>query len=388
MESMDRIVVIGAGLTAANAAETLREEGFAGEVTLVGAEPVLPYERPPLSKEVLQGRGEFDVLHDARWYGDREIRVVTGTEATALDLESRTVELATGQSLAYDGLLLATGADPRVPTIPGGQRALTLRTHADEQELRSRFVEGSRLVTIGGGWIGLEVAAAARQAGMDVTVLERGALPLAKVLGREIAAHLRVLHEGHGVQVLTEVDALEVTDTGVRTSSGDVDAEVVVAAIGVEPAVELAAAAGIAVTDGVVADTRFQTSDPHVWAAGDVALVTHATLGPLRVEHWDNAIRQGKAVARAMLGQEIGYDWQPYFFTDQFEFSMEYVGHSSPSDSVAVRGDLENNEFIAYWLDDAQVVTAAMNVGIWDVNDTLRDMVGTSVSPAELTDLR
>lgn len=385
---MDRIVVIGAGLTAANAVETLRDEGYRGELTVVGDEPVLPYERPPLSKDVLQGNSEFDVLHDAQWYGERDTRVVTGTEATGIDLEGRKVTLSTGEELPYDGLLIATGADPRVPSIPGGERALTLRTHADEQKLRSTFTEGGKLVTIGGGWIGLEVAASARQAGMEVTVLERGRLPLATVLGPEIAEHLRALHTGHGVEILTEVDALEVTDDGVTTSAGPVAADAVLAAIGVEPTTELAAAAGLVVTDGIVADTRFQTSDPHVWAAGDVALVTHATLGPLRSEHWDNAIRQGKAVAGAMLGQDVAYDWQPYFFTDQFEFSMEYVGHSSPSDTVVIRGDLANNEFIAYWLDDARVVTAGMNVGIWDVNDTLRDMIGTTPRPEDLTDLR
>ncbi|WP_420113629.1 NAD(P)/FAD-dependent oxidoreductase [Pseudactinotalea sp.] len=385
---MDRIVVIGAGLTAANAVETLREEGYTGELTVIGAEPVLPYERPPLSKDVLQGNSEFDVLHDARWYGERDVRVITGTEATEIDLEVRRVTLGTGETLAYDALLIATGADPRVPSIPGGERALTLRTHADEQALRATFTDAGQLVTIGGGWIGLEVAASARQAGMEVTVLERGEVPLANVLGREIAEHLRGLHEAHGVTILTGVEALEIGDGGVVTSAGRVAADAVLAAIGVEPTTELAAAAGLAVTDGVVADTHFLTSDPHVWAAGDAALVTHATLGPLRSEHWDNAIRQGKAVARAILGQDVAYDWQPYIFTDQFEFSMEYVGHASPSDSVEIRGDLDGNEFIAYWLDDAGVITAAMNVGIWDVNDALRDLIGTVVNPTELTDLR
>jgi 3-phenylpropionate/trans-cinnamate dioxygenase ferredoxin reductase component len=385
---MNRIVVIGAGLTAANAVETLREEGYTGALTVVGAEPVLPYERPPLSKEVLQGAKEFTVLHDAQWYGERDVRVITDTEATAIDLAAQTVTLGTGESLGYDGLLYAAGAIPRLPDIPGADRALTLRTHADEQRLRSTFGEGVALAVIGGGWIGLEVAASARAAGVDVTVFSRG-LPLEKVLGSELAEHLVALHAQHGVAVRS--DAVEgIDDDGVRTSAGPVAADVVLAAVGVAPATELAETAGLAVTDGVVTDPSFRTSDPRVWAAGDAALVTHTTLGPLRVEHWDNAIRQGKAAARAMLGQDVVYDWQPYVFTDQFEFSMEYVGHSSPSDTVEIRGDLAENEFIAYWIggDDGRTVTAGMNVGIWDVNDTLREMIGTTVNPAELSDLR
>ena len=382
---MDRIVVIGAGLTAANAVETLREEGYAGELTVVGSEPVLPYERPPLSKDVLQG-AEFEVLHDAAWYGERDVRVITGTEVEAIDLAAQTVTLSTGEQLHYDGLLYATGAQPRPLDVPGGERALTLRTHADEQRLRATFTEGGRLVIVGGGWIGMEVAASARQDGMDVTVLARDGLPLAHVLGREIAEHLAELHAGHGVEILPGVETLEITADGVRTSQGDIDADVVLAAVGVTPSTALAEAAGLAVTEGVVTDTGFRTTDPHVWAAGDAALVTHTTLGPLRVEHWDNAIRQGKAAACAMLGQDVSYDWQPYFFTDQFEFSMEYVGHSAPDDVVEIRGDLAENAFVAYWLggEDGRTVTAGMNVGVWDVNDALREMVGTPVDPGQL----
>lgn len=387
---MERIVVIGAGLTAANAVETLRDEGYTGSLTVIGDEPVLPYERPPLSKDVLQGEAEFDVLHPLQWYGERDVRAVTGTEATAIDLAGRTVTLATGEQLGYDGLLYAAGAAPRVPDLPGAERALTLRTVADSQQLRSAFADGGRLVTVGAGWIGLEAAASARKAGMDVTVLERGDAPLARVLGPTLAAHLVALHSGHGVEVLTGVTVAEITDDAVVTTDARIEADVVLAAIGVEPRTALAEAAGLAVTDGVVTDTAFRTSDPHVWAAGDVALVTHATLGPLREEHWDNAIRQGKAAARSMLGQDVRFDWQPYVYTDQFEFSMEYVGHGSPDDAVEIRGDLEENAFIAYWLggEDGRTVTAAMNVGIWDVNDTLREMVGTTVDPGQLTDLR
>ena len=387
---MDSIVIIGGGLAAANTVETLRDEGFTGPLTVVAAEPVLPYERPPLSKDVLQGNAEFEVLHDAQWYDERNARVITATQATALEPAARTVTLSTGEQLHYDKLLLATGAEPRRPDVPGAERALVLRTHADEQLLRSTFAEGVRLVIIGGGWIGLEAAASARQAGVDVTVLVRGNAPLAGVLGNDVAEHLLTLHGSHGVDIRTGVSVTAITEAGVVTSEGVVAADVVLAATGVIPITALAQAAGLAVTDGIVTDSGLRTSDPNIWAAGDAALALNTTLGPLRVEHWDNAIRQGKLAARSMLGQQVVYDWQPYFFTDQFEFSMEYVGHGAPSDTVELRGDVAGNAFIAYWLGgaDGRTVTAGMNVGIWDVNDTLRDLIGTSVNPDELTDLR
>lgn len=387
---MDSIVIIGGGLAAANAVETLRDEGFDGPLTLIAAEPVLPYERPPLSKDVLQGTAEFEVLHDAHWYDERATRVITGTAATAVDLAARTVTLADGTEVAYDKLLLATGAAPARPEVPGAERALVLRTHADEQLLRSRFAEGVRVAIIGGGWIGLEVAASARQSGAEVIVLVRGEAPLAGVLGPRLSEHLVALHRGHGVEVRTGVTVSAITEAGVLTDDGPVVADVVLAATGVTPSAALAEQAGLAVADGVVTDAALRTSDPQVWAAGDLALALHTTLGPIRIEHWDNAIRQGKLAARSMLGQNAAYDWQPYFFTDQFEFSMEYVGHGRPTDAVEVRGDLAANEFVAYWLggDDGRTVTAGMNVGIWDVNDSLRDLIGTSVDPQQLTDLR
>ena len=381
---MDRIVVIGAGLAAANAVETLREEGYGGDLTIVGSEPMLPYERPQLSKDVLQGK-DFTILHDSAWYGEQEIRILTHTSATGVDIASRTVVLDDGRSLGYDGLLLTPGARPRVPDITGAERALVLRTRDDQQRLLAALRPDARVVVIGGGWIGLEVAASARTIGAEVTVLARGGAPLQGVLGERIAEHLLALHRGHGVDIRTQAQAHEITATGVVTDDGEITSDVVLLATGATPRTELAEAAGLSVTvDGIVTDDHLRTSDPHVWAAGDAALAMHATLGPLRVEHWDNAIRQGKAAARAILGQDVTYDWQPYFFTDQFEFSMEYVGYSSPSDAVEIRGKEEDNEFIAYWLDDDHTVTAGMNVGIWDVNDTLRDMVGTTVNPAEL----
>jgi 3-phenylpropionate/trans-cinnamate dioxygenase ferredoxin reductase component len=383
---MDDIVIVGAGLAAANAVETLRAEGYEGRLTLVGSEPLLPYERPQLSKERLKG-AEFALLHDAAWYAEHDAVARTSTTVTALDLAGGAVVLDGGERLRFDAVLLATGAAPRVPDLTGVEQALQLRTAADAERLLQAFEPGSRLVLVGGGWIGLEVAAAARGAGLEVTVLERGDLPLRRVLGPTLAGHLTQLHRDHGVDVRTGVTTTAITAGGVETSAGLVPADQVLVAVGAVPRITLAEAADLAVDGGIVVDERLRASDPRVLAAGDVALARHTTYGPLRVEHWDNAIRQGQLAARSMLGQDTVYDWAPYFFTDQFEFSMEYVGHSSPDDEVVVRGDLAANEFVAYWLRDG-VVTAGMNVNVWDVNDRLRELVGTRVDPAQLTDLR
>jgi len=390
-EDLEHVVVVGAGLAAANAVETLREEGYAGALTVVGEESELPYERPQLSKELLKGEAEFGLVHDAGWYAERDVRVLTGVTATDLALGDRMVTLDTGETLAYDALLLATGARPRIPDLPGVESALVLRTVADARRLSDALTPGTRVALVGGGWIGLEVAAAARSRGAEAVVLEMAPLPLGNVLGPELAGYLVDLHRSHGVEVRTGVTVEAIEPGGVVTAEGRVPADVVVLAVGAVPETGLAERAGIEVSNGIVVDDRLRTSDPRVYAAGDVATAVHATLGPLRVEHWDNAIRQGRLAGRVILGQDVSYDWAPYFFTDQFEFSMEYVGRGAPDDQVVIRGDRDAHEFIAYWLrpvPDGKTVTAAMNVGIWDVNDRLREMVGTVVDPDELTDLR
>ncbi|TIC89070.1 NAD(P)/FAD-dependent oxidoreductase [Nocardioides sp. GY 10113] len=408
MTESQQIVIVGGGLAAAHAITTLREEGYDGAITLVAAEDHLPYERPPLSKSYLSGTKTFAdaLVHDQAWYDEHHVRVLTGTTATGIDLAARTVTVdpapPLGDPLSYDALLLATGAEPKVPDLPGAGAAAYLRTVEDADALKEAFRAGGRVVLVGGGWIGLELAAAARQAGMEVTVLEAAPLPLAGVLGEEMAQYLTDLHRGHGVDIRTgvTVEAIETVDghpqlapTGVRTSDGTFDADLVVVAVGAAPRTSLAEEAGLGVATredggGITVDQQLRATDPHVWAAGDAALAVNTVLGPLRVEHWDNAIRQGKAAAKSILGQEVAYDWLPYFYTDQFDFGMEYVGHGSASDTVEVRGSLADGEFIAYWLDDENRVTAAMNVNIWDVSDRLREIVGTTVDPGTLTDLR
>jgi 3-phenylpropionate/trans-cinnamate dioxygenase ferredoxin reductase subunit len=386
-EDIQEIVVIGAGLAGAKAVEALRAEGYAGGLTVVGEEPDPPYERPQLSKEYLKGDKDFQLLHDAGWYADREATLLTGTGAMSLDLATATVGLTDGTERRFDRLLLATGAAPRRLGIPGAETARTLRTVEDARAIKESLTEGSRVVLVGGGWIGLEIAAAARAHGAEATVLEVADLPLQNVLGTELARHLKALHEKHGVDIRTNTEVEKIDTDGVLTAEGKVDADLVVMAVGAAPVTALAESAGLEVDNGILVDEHLRTSDPRVYAAGDVAVAHNTLFGRLRVEHWDNAIRQGKLAARTMLGRHDAYDWAPYFYTDQFEFSMEYVGHASPDDEVVVRGDLEANEFIAYWLSDG-VMTAGMNVGIWDVNDRLRGMIGKVHPKGELTDLR
>ena len=389
LETQD-VVVIGAGLAAAHAVETLREGGFDGSITLVGREPHPPYERPPLTKSFLSGAKPIESAfpHDSDWYDGQRIRLLADTTATAIDREAGTVTLDTGEALSYGTLLLATGASPRVPDLPGADTAFYVRTIADSERLKDALEKGGRVAIVGGGWIGLEVAAAARGYGREVTVLEQFDLPLGHILGKEIATYLRDLHVSNGVDVRTGVTVSAITPDGVETSAGTVEADIVVVAVGVAPDTALAADAGLEVDNGIVVDEHLRTADPRILAAGDVANARNTALGKrLRVEHWDNAIRQGRLAARVILGEDASYDWQPYFYTDQFSFGMEYVGHSSPGDSVEIRGSLEDGEFIAYWLAGSRV-TAAMNVNIWDVNDRLRELVGTEVDPASLTDLR
>jgi 3-phenylpropionate/trans-cinnamate dioxygenase ferredoxin reductase subunit len=389
-ETPQSVVVIGGGLAAANAVETLRGSGFEGSITLVGREPHPPYERPPLTKSFLSGAKPIEAAfpHDSAWYDAQRIRLLSDTAAVGVDRDARTVSLDTGETLTYDALLLATGASPRVPDIPGAKSAHYVRTIADSEGLKAAFERGGRVAIVGGGWIGLEVAAAARGYGLEVTVIEQFDLPLGHILGPDVATYLRDLHVRSGVDVRTGVTVSAISPDGVETSAGPVPADIVVVAVGVTPDTALAQAAKLEVDNGIVVDEHLRTFDPRILAAGDVANATNTALGKrLRVEHWDNAIRQGRLAARVILGEDAAYDWQPYFYTDQFDFGMEYVGHSSPSDAVEIRGSLADGEFIAYWL-SGRTVTAAMNVNIWDVNDRLRELVGTEVEPAELTDLR
>ncbi|WP_028047096.1 NAD(P)/FAD-dependent oxidoreductase [Cellulomonas sp. URHE0023] len=388
-------VVIGAGLAAAHVVATLREEGDTAPITLVGDEVDRPYERPPLSKGYLQGSAsrESVFVHAPDWYVTHDVTTRFGTTATRIDRSARTVALSDGTTLGYDHLVLTTGSSPRVLDVPGSslRGVHTLRRLSDSDDLRDELARPQRLVVAGGGWIGLEVAAAARLAGLTVTVLEFAAQPLLRVLGPEVAAVFAELHRAHGVDLRTGVgvDGFEGSAgrvTGVRVGGEVVPADIVLVGVGAAPNVELAAAAGLAADSrGVLVDAHLRTADPAVLAAGDVANAHNTSLGhSLRVEHWDNAIRQGALAARSILGRGDEYDWQPYFYTDQYDLGMEYVGYADSDDPVVLRGDPASGEFLAFWLRDERV-RAAMNVNIWDVNDRLRELIGRRVDPARLS---
>jgi 3-phenylpropionate/trans-cinnamate dioxygenase ferredoxin reductase subunit len=398
-------VIVGASLAGAKAAEALRDAGFEGRVVLVGEEPDRPYERPPLSKEILLGKADREkaFVHPETWYVEHQVELRLGTEATAIDRKGKVVALSDGDHLHYDKLLLATGSSPRTLDVPhadlGGIHYL--RRVGQSEHLRDAFGSGGRIVVVGAGWIGLEVTAAARRHGVDVTVIEPQPTPLYAVLGEEVGAVFGQLHRDHGVDLRTStgVEGFEGSGgrvTGVRTSTGDVvEADLVVVGVGIRPNVELAEVAGLDVDNGVLVDELLQTSDPSIWAAGDVANAVNPLLGTrVRVEHWANADGQGKAAGRSMAGRGEPYAKLPYFFTDQYDLSMEYHGFVSPrddefrADRVVLRGTPSENEgWLAFWLAGRRVL-AGMNVNDWDSADGIKKLVRAKaeVDPDRLAD--
>jgi 3-phenylpropionate/trans-cinnamate dioxygenase ferredoxin reductase component len=394
-------VIVGAGQAGAKAAEALRAEGFAGPVVLLGAETERPYERPPLSKGYLLGQAERDSIyvHSADWYDEQDVDLRLGAAVTAIDPAAHEVSLAAGGRVGYAKLLLATGSAPRRLAVPGAdlEGVLYLRTAGDSDRLRAAIAAAGNVVVIGGGWIGLEAAAAARTAGAKVTVLEAAELPLLRVLGREAAEVFAGLHRDHGVDLRTGVQVSEITGadgrvTGVALADGSViAADVVVAGVGITPNVELAVAAGLGVANGIQVSAALRSIDPDIYAAGDVASAFHPVLKRhIRVEHWANALHQPQAAARAMLGQAVSYDRLPYFFTDQYDLGMEYTGYVDPGhyDEVVFRGDLARREFIAFWLGSGGRVLAGMNVNVWDATEAIQKLVksGLAVDSQALAD--
>ena len=389
-------VIVGAGMAGGKAVETLREEGFDGRVVLLGAEPERPYERPPLSKDYLRGeaeRGSVYLQEDAGWYGEHDVELRPSTPVESLDVAAGAVLLAGGERIDYDALLLATGAEPRRPPIPGTDLdgVHVLRTLEDSDALRGVLDAGGRLVVVGAGWIGSEVSASARQRGMEVALVETQAVPLEGVLGPELGAFYRDVHADHGVALHlgTGVEAIEGDGRAerVRTSDGTVlECGAVLIAVGVAPRTQLADGV-LGVENGILVDASLRASADGVFAAGDVANHDHPLFGRLRVEHWANALEQGPSAARAMLGSDVVYDRVPYFFSDQYDVGMEYAGHSLPGDEVVFRGDPATREFIAFWVRDGRV-TAGMNVNVWDVNEHLQELVrsGASVDADRLRD--
>lgn len=380
-------VIVGAGLAGVKAAEALRTQGFQGRVVLIGDETERPYDRPPLSKDYLQGKSEKDkiYLQPNGWYAEHDIDMRLGTRVSVIDRPAHRVSTASGERIGYDKLLLATGSSPRRLSVPGADLdgVLYLRRLVDCEAMKKAFAGAKRVAIIGAGWIGLETAAAARAAGCGVTVIERGELPLLPVLGREMAEIYTALHREHGVELRLGATVAEITGengtaTGVRLGDGSViEADAVVVGVGIIPNTALAEEAGLAVDNGVLVDEHLATGDPDVFAAGDVANSYYPLLGTqLRLEHWSAALNQGPVAAANMLGRDASYDRVPYFFSDQYDMGMEYSGYVGPNgyDEVVFRGDVAKGEYIAFWLRGGRVL-AGMNVNVWDVTETIQALV-------------
>lgn len=403
-------VIVGGGLAGAKAAETLRTEGFTGRVILICDERDHPYERPPLSKGYLLGKEERDsvFVHEPAWYARNDIELHLGETVDAIDRAAKTVRFGEdGTAVRYDKLLLATGAEPRRLDIPGtdlaGVHHLRRLAHAERLKgvLAALGRDNGHLVIAGAGWIGLEVAAAAREYGAEVTVVEPLSTPLHSVLGPELGNLFAQLHREHGVRFhfgarLTEIVGQDGMVLAARTDDGEEHpAHDVLAAVGAAPRVALAEAAGLELADrahggGVAVDGQLRTSDPDIYAAGDVASFHHALFGNrLRVEHWANALNGGPAAARAMLGRQVTYDRVPYFFSDQYDLGMEYSGWAPPGsyDEVVIRGDAGKREFIAFWVKQGRVL-AGMNVNVWDVTEPIQALIrsGAQVDTEALAD--
>jgi 3-phenylpropionate/trans-cinnamate dioxygenase ferredoxin reductase subunit len=400
-DAQQTFVIVGAALAGASAAKTLREEGFDGRIVLVGLEEHHPYIRPPLSKEFLSGAAERDTVfvEKPEWYAEHDVELLMGVRALSVDPIDRLVALDDGSDLQYTKLLLATGSHPRRPELEGVdlRGVHLLRTLDDSETLRGLLAGGGRrVVSVGAGWIGLEVAATARTLGNDVTVLVRGAVPLAAALGEDVGGVFAQLHIDNGVDLRTRASVARLlgtdgTVTGVELTDGIVlPADLVVLGIGAAPNLELAESAGLELTTGVAVDEHLRSSDPDIYAAGDIADAWHPLVGlRLRSEHWANALNGGAAAARSMLGLDAVYDDIPYFYTDQFDLGMEYSGFGplARHAEVVYRGDKDAREFIAFWLADGKVV-AGMNVNVWDVNEEVQHLIrrGGVVDPAALAD--
>ncbi|HEY8305048.1 MAG TPA: FAD-dependent oxidoreductase [Lapillicoccus sp.] len=384
---VQRVVIVGGGLAAAKTAEALRAEGYAGSIVLFAAERHIPYDRPPLSKAFLRGeQGAEDgyVLPEA-WYAEHDVDLRIGTAVTSFDAGAHEVLATDGSRTAYDKLVLATGASPRRSDLPGADLGgvLYLRTLEDSERLREAFQKDAKVVIVGGGWIGLEAASAAREAGADVTVLEMAEEPLMAVLGPVLGRSFADLHREHGVDLRTGVTiaAIEPAADSHKVAAvvlGDgtsIPADAVLVGIGAIPNTDLAVTAGLELDNGIVVDAQGRSSDPDIFAVGDVANADTPALGQrVRVEHWANALDRPPTVAKGVLGKPGDFDKLPFFYSDQYDLGLEYSGRGGREDDIVIRGDLDGREYIAFWLDGDRV-TAGMNVNVWDVQDDIQALI-------------
>ena len=380
-------VIAGGGLAAARAVQSLRERGSDARLTIVGDEPHLPYERPPLSKGYLLGTDDREsvFVHDADWYREHEVELMLGVRACGLDARRHTLALDDGSELRYDKLLIATGSSPRRLDLPGFDLdgVHLLRRLDDSERLKAALAQARHAVIVGAGWIGLETASAARANGVEVTVLEAADLPLMRILGAQVARMFADLHREHGVDMRFDVQVERIEGTGGKVSGvvladgTRIDADLVIVGVGITPNTALAQDAGLAVRDGIVVDEHLLASHPDVLAAGDVASAYHPFWHRhIRVEHWANADRQPKVAAATMLGLDEVYDRQPFFFSDQYDLGLEYTGYAGPGDydQVVFRGDVEGRAFVTFWLSEGRVL-AGMNVNVWEVADAIAGLI-------------
>ena len=365
------IVVVGASLAGATAAGVLRDEGYDGRLSLIGAEEEAPYERPPLSKEFLRGEDTFEdaLVRPASWYAEHDVDARFGTRAVQIDVHPRDVVLAGGERLPFDRLLVSTGGRNRRLEVPGAglPGVFDLRYHRDAVQIRDAATEGARVVCVGMGFIGAEVAASLRTIGCEVTVVEVFETTLYRILGPEIGRVLEGIHRDHGVTMLFSDSVERFEGDGrlerVVTDSGkEIDADVAVIGVGTEPAVELMAGTGLDQGGGIPVGPGLETVVPGVFAVGDVALHDHPVFGPIRVEHYDNAIKMGEHAAHAMLGSSEVFDDPHWFWSDQYDSKVEMAGYAPTWDRMVVRGSLEDRSFCAFLLDDGGVIRSTVSL--------------------------
>lgn len=361
-------VIVGASLAGATAAVTLRQEGAEGTVTLIGAETESPYERPPLSKTYLRGETPFDaaLVRPPAFYAEHGIETIFGRRAVRIDTSARLVELDDHRRVPYDQLLIATGGQNRRLSIPGGDLdgICSLRTVQDADRIRAETIAGRRVVVVGMGFIGSEVAASLRQKNLDVVAIEPSKTPLARVLGEEVGQRLADLHRARGVRTIFEdtVVAFEGTrrvDRVLTKGGRRLECDFVVVGIGIEPAVDVLDSSGVHIDNGVVVDEYCQTNVSGIYAAGDVANHYHPLFKRrIRVEHWQNGIKQGAAAARNMLGRHVAYDEVHWFWSDQYDANLQYAGFHSTWEQLVVRGDLGSDSFLACYVNDGRIDAA------------------------------
>ena len=369
-----RIVIVGGSFTGASAAIALRSEGFDGSITIIGAEAHPPYERPPLSKEYLRGESEIEkaFVKPLTWYAENDVDLRVGMAAERIDVPGKSVELSGGERVPYDDVLIATGCRNRTLRTPGAELdgIFQLRSIAEADAIRSAAAEARTAIVVGMGFIGAEVAASLRMLGLDVTAIEPLPAPLARVLGPEVGSALAALHADNGVHLVLEdiVESFEGSDrvsTALTKSGRKLECDMVVAGIGVEPNVEIVAGTPIATENGILVDELCRTNVEGVWAAGDIANHMHPLYGRhMRVEHWQNAMRHGAHAAKSMLGATEPYAEVHWFWSDQYDANVQYIGHHIAWDELVVRGSIQDRSFLAFYVKDGLVDAAvAMNRG-------------------------